>query len=228
MTLNLLLAAEPVEGDAVIFADPSAVVVEAVVAGLVPQLEVQRLMFPLPDETTRRHVPAPSLLRGRHADLWHALSAEERARALLLAGETAAYLAPVLKPAAGTLVAVPDPQEAPGAWRSVLGAFAELDEVPEEAGSEAERDRWLDRVNTAAARLTLVRDPDPADVTLEVAARLGLGPKQAKRAATATGSAWAHRSRSRRRNGRAHWLDEHLYRLSGPVERQLPRKQRRR
>src|SRR5919106_429940 len=105
MTLHLFLATQPLERKTVIFADPAAPAMpgagrsaggdssEPVLAGLVSQLEVQHVMFPLPDQTTWRHVAPPSLMRERHADLWHALSADERTRVLLVAGPTATYLA---------------------------------------------------------------------------------------------------------------------------------------
>jgi hypothetical protein len=232
MTLNLLLAPEPVETKRVIFADPvGGGSVEALLVALGAQLKVQRVMYPLPDETARGYVPAPSLMRRRHADLWQALTADERARSLLVAGPTAAYLAPVLGEEATTLVAVPDPSEvtasASGAWRSVLGPFPELDEVPEEAGSEAERDRWMDRIRAATSELELVR-AEVAGITMEVAAGVGLRPKAASKAAAAAASVVGNEEGTRPRNGPQHWIDEALYSLSRTPERHRPRKDRRR
>lgn len=243
MTLNLVLATQPPVGTTVIFADPSDPeglprawpspdCFEPMLAGLVSQLEAQRVMFPLPDETTHRHVAPPSLLRGRHADLWHALSADERARVLLIAGPTAAYLAPVLGPGGSTVVAMRDPKQAitppRGAWRFVLGPFPELDEVPEECPSAEERDRWLDRIRTATSQFEFVCTTDLGGLTVEVAAGVGLGPKQAARAATIAVSAGGDANGSGRRDRPAHWLDELLYSFSSPPKQQEAPKRRRR
>src|SRR3954453_23253737 len=151
MPLSLILAPAPPDGGPVIFADPAGVSVEALLAGLLSQLgPAARAVFPLPDETTRRHVVPPALTRSRHADLWHALSGDERERALLLAGPTAAYLAPAVGAGVRVVVCVRDPQAAVapplGAWRSILGAFSSLDELPAETESEEERSSWRERI----------------------------------------------------------------------------------
>lgn len=233
MTLNLLLSRRRADGDAIIFADPLEGGIEPVLAGLVSQLgDVHRVMFPLPDETTRRHVPPPSLLRRRHADLWHALSEDERSRAVLIAGPTAAYLAPVLGPSARTFVAVRDPREAAGpvagAWRPVLGPFADLDDVPEAVESDAERDEWVDRIRAATGGLDLVRVSDIAGVAAEVAGRLGLRPRAVAAAASVAAAEAEDVGDAPRRDGSVDWLDEALFSLSSPPEPQLPRKARRR
>jgi hypothetical protein len=229
VTLNLLLAADSAERK-VIFADPAGGgSVEALLAALAPRLTVRRVMYPLPDETARGYVPAPALMRQRHADLWHALSADDRAKSLLVAGPTAAYLAPALGEEATTVVAVHDPgsARASGAWRSVLGPFPELDEIPEEAGSERERDRWVDRLRAATSQLELVR-ADVAGVTVEIARRVGLGPKAASKAAAVAASAARDEQGPRSRNEPPHWLDMALYSLSRAPEQDRPRKPRRR
>src|SRR4051794_27953501 len=96
MPLSLILASAPRDGGPVIFADPAGAGVDALVAGLTPHLgPVRHAVFPLPDDTTRRHLVPPVLTRSRHADLWHALTEEERASAVLVAGPSAAHLAPV-------------------------------------------------------------------------------------------------------------------------------------
>jgi hypothetical protein len=232
MTLNLLLARQPRERETLILADPYAPAassgawpspangsVEPLVSGLVSQLSAsQRVVFPLPHETARRYVPQPSLMRSRHADLWHALTAQEHARALLVAGPTAAYLAPVVGGEPITLVAVPDPSEvaapARGGWRFVLGPFPDLDDVPEEDASED--DLWLDRIRAATSQLELVRATDLEAITTEVAVGIGLGPKQAARAAAVASTAGKDRYRSRRRDTPAHRLDQLLYSLTRP------------
>jgi len=232
MTLNLLLSRRRHAGNPVILADPTGESIEPAVAGLISELgDIQLVVFPLPDDTTRRHSAPSSLTRSRHADLWHALRTDERSRVLLAAGPTAAFLAPVMGPDAKTVVAVCDPRKASagGAWRAVLGPFPELDEVPEEAGCEKERDRWLSRVRAATSRLELVRGADIAPLTRTVAAELGLGPKAAARAATAAASAGTAGDGSRKRDKPAHWLDEMIYSLtSAPNEEPPPRSRRRR
>jgi hypothetical protein len=231
MTLNLLLGRRPTEGKAVILADPVGGSIEPALAGLISQLgEVQRVMFPLPDDTTRRHLAPPSLMRSKHSDLWHALGADERSRVLLVAGPTATYLAPVVGPEATAVVAVCDPGKAPtgGGWRSVLGPFPELDDVPGEAGSGQERDRWLDRVRTATSQLELVQGADVAAITKAVAARVGLGPKAAARAATVAASAGTDADCSRPRDKPAPWLDEVIYSLASPPKQERRRQRRRR
>jgi hypothetical protein len=204
-------------------------------AGLTAQLgEIHQVMFPLPDDTTQRHLAPPPLIRSRHADLWHALSTDERTRVLLVAGPTAGYLAPAVEGGATTIAAMPDPRQAiaPGvsAWRSILGAFPELDEVPEEAGSEEERDRWRNRIRAATSQIELVRATDLAGITRRVATGVGLGPKAAARAATAAAPADAHGdgNGSPHRDKPAHWLDELIYSLTSPPDRQRPQQRRRR
>lgn len=245
MTLNLLLAPQPLDRKVIIFADPFAPAsvsgaraspgggsVEPLLAGVLSHVEAQRVMFPLPDETTQRHAAPPSLIRGRYTDLWQALSADERSRVLLIAGPTAAYLAPVLGSGASTLVAVRDPKQAMDpaweAWRRVLGAFPELDEIPEEAGSEDERDRWFDRIRTATSQLELVRATDATGVTTEVALGVGLSPKAASNAATLAAAADAAPEGPRHRDKPPHWLDEALYSLSRTPEPPRARKRRQR
>ena len=240
MTLNLFLARRSSERKTVIFADPAALgnvpgvwrsaggSLEPVLSGLASGLNaVQRVMYPLPDDTTQRYTAPPPLVRSRHADLWHALSAEERQSVLLVAGPTATYLAPVIGAEATALVAVRDPREAIlpawGGWRSVLGPFPELDEVPEEAGSEEERDRWVDRIREATSELRLVRATDLTGITREVAAALALGPRVAARAAAAAVEVGAGADVSRHRAGLPQWLDEVLYELGRP-----PKQRRRR
>lgn len=224
MALNLLLTRRPPGRKTVIFADPAGDSVEPLLAGLFSELgAVRRVMFPSRDDTLPPDRSPPALVRRRYADLWHALSAEERARVLVVAGPTAAYLAPVIgSDAATTLVAVGDPKEAPapewGAWPCVLGPFPELDEVPQVAGSKQERERWLDRIRTATSELELVRASDLAGITKQVAAAVGLGPQRAARAGTAAASFGANGFS--RGDEPPHWLDELLYSLSKSLKQQ--------
>jgi hypothetical protein len=229
MTLTLLVGPDPGR-DAVIFADPAGDALEPVLAGLIGGLgDVRRLVFPLPDETTRRHLTPPPLLRSRHADLWHGLSADERSRVVLAAGESAAYLAP-LADTATTIVAVREPAMTSmppgGASRAVLGPFAELDEVPEEPGSDAERDDWIERVGAATDRFRLVRPGDHAALAAAVAVELGFGPQRAARVGRVAASSGAAAG-SGRRDRPVHWLDQALYELSAEPEQPPPRKRRR-
>lgn len=232
MTLNLLLGPRPGEHEPVILADPAARTLEPTLAGVMGQLgDVQRVIFPLPDNLTRRQESPPSLTRDRHAALWHALSDEERTRVLFAAGPTAMYLAPAVEPEAHVLVAVSDPRcfssESSSAWRAVLGPFPELDEIPEDSGSKQERDQWLDRVRTAVSRYELVRVGEVEDVTLRVAEAVGLGAKQAARAAAVAASAIGD-AYGGPRNDPGHWLDQALYSLSPPPAQRPARKRRRR
>ena len=243
MTLNLFLARRSTERKTVIFADPAALgnvpgvwrsaggSLEPVLSGLASELNaVQRVMYPLPDDTTRRYIAPPPLVRSRHADLWHAISRKERESVLLVAGPTATYLAPVIGAEATALVVVRDPREAilpaSGGWRSVLGPFPELDEVPEEAGSEAERDRWVDRIRQATSEVRLVRATDLAGITREVAAALALGPRVAERAAVAAMEVGGEADVSRHRVGPPQWLDEVLYALGMPPKQRRPKERR--
>jgi hypothetical protein len=227
MTLSLLLAQRPSKRRPVVLADPAGASIEPLLAGLIGQLgETRRLMFPLPDETTRRHVSPASLVRSRHADLWHGLSADERIRVRVVAGPTAAYIAPLVEGGATTIVEMPDPGRIKDAWRSVLGPFADLDEVPEEPGSEEERDRWLDRIRTATSQFEMIRAADVASLTMEVAAGLGLGPKGRERAATLATSTAGDTDGPRGRDRPGHWLDGALYELSRPPDGQGPGKRR--
>jgi len=231
MTLNLLLSRRRHAGNPVILADPTGESIEPAVAALSSELgKIQHVVFPLPDDTTRRHLAPASVTRSRHADLWHALSTDERSRVLLAAGPTAAFLAPVMGPVAITVVAVCDPRKASveGCWRAVLGPFSELDDPPDEAGSEKERERWLSRVRAATSRLELVRGADIAPLTRTVAAELGLGPKAAARAATAAASAGTAGDGSRKRDKPAHWLDEMIYSLTSAPNEEPPARSRRR
>jgi hypothetical protein len=215
MTLTLLMARATGPGP-VIFADPDGKSIEATLAAVIPGLDdVRRLIFPLPDETTRRVATPPTLMRSRHEALWHALSAAERSRVVLAAGETAAYLAP-LQEGAITIAAIPDPAAARrDAWRAVLGPFPELDEVPDEPESTEERQRWSDLVGSATQSLELVRATDHAAVAGRVATALGLGGQRAARLARRA-SADIEAPGSKDKRGPVHWLNEQLYSLTAP------------
>ena len=135
MTLNLLLAQSRPSHATVILADPSDAMVEAVLAGLIPQLgAVERVMFPARDDARPPDRSPPMLVRRKYADLWHGLSAHERDHTLLVAGPTAAYLAPLIGREVTTLVVVRDARAAivpsGGSWPALLGPFPELDEAP--------------------------------------------------------------------------------------------------
>jgi hypothetical protein len=222
MTISLLISRQP--RGALVLADPAGVGAEAVLAGLASQLEAQRLIFPLADQLPQRLVPPPSLMRSRHADLWHALSEERRNRVRLVAGPTAALLAPLMPTGAEVLVALPDPGERQGSglWRSVLGAFPELDEVAEAPESDRDRERWLGRIREATSRLALVRVADRSDLAMEVAAALGLSPKRAARLAAA---AEAGGGPARLEGQTMHWIDELLYSLCRPPRTPTKRRQ---
>jgi hypothetical protein len=219
MTLSLLLNREVATRGRLILSHPSPAGLESILSGLERQLgETERLVFPLPYETTRRHIVPPVLMRRRHADLWHALRAEEREATALVAGPTAAFLAPVVGEQATTIVAIPDPQ-GPGSaqagfWRLVLGPFPELDEIPGELAVEADRDRWSELIGSAAGGLDLIRADDPASLARRVAAGLGLGQRAARRAARTTIAAMEHGSDDRPRAGSGQWIDEILYSFS--------------
>lgn len=220
MTLILLMAPDPSQGT-VILADPAGGAdLDRLVAGLTAALgDVRPLLFPLPDETTRRHETPAALARSRHADLWFGLSSDERSRVVLAAGPSTAYLAPVVEPDPLTIVAVRDPDDPrtpAGAWRAVLGAFGELDEVPDAPASSAERKRWLERVSAAARQFRLLRATDPALIAGEVATAVGLGPQRAVRAARLASANGPSRRIKARRDRPVHWLDQELYALSAP------------
>ena len=159
-------------------------------------------------------------------------SAERSARAFSSSpGRRPLYLAPVIGAEATALVVVRDPREAilpaSGGWRSVLGPFPELDEVPEEAGSEAERDRWVDRIRQATrARSGSFAPPTSAGITREVAAALALGPRVAERAAVAAMEVGGEADVSRHRVGPPQWLDEVLYALGMPPKQRRPKERR--
>jgi hypothetical protein len=219
MPLSMLVAREPMERPPLVFADPTAVCIEPLLTALIPGLgPVHRVVFPLPDDTTRRYFAPPRLVRSRHADLWYALNEDERQRALLLAGPSAAYLTPALGAGATVIVAVsrPNAMATPGrgAWRAVLGAFPSLDELPDDVAAEEERGRWLERIRADTAALELVRTTDLDAITREVGLELGLRPKVAERAGLEAKSAGPDPNRVRERSG--HWVDEILYSLGRP------------
>lgn len=226
MTISLLISRQP--RNAVVLADPGGVSVEPVLAGLASQLEARRLFYPLSDRLPQRLVPPPSLMRARHADLWHALSEDRRNRVRLAAGPTAAFLAPLMPPATEVLVVLPDRNEGGAGrelWRSVLGAFPEIDEAPDEPGSDEERERWVERIRDALSGLALIRITDLSGVAMELGVSLGLSPKRSARLATAVEAAGAGGGATPERDGPMHWIDEVLYSLSRPPR--TPPKRRR-
>ena len=188
MTLNLLLAQSRPSHGTVILADPSDAMVEAVLAGLIPQLgAVERVMFPARDDVRPPDRSPPMLVRRKYADLWRGLSAHERDHTLLVAGPTAAYLAPLIGRGA-------PPRSSWSATRArrscqvglVAGSarpVSELDQAPAEPASEEEREVWRDRVRGATSPLRLVRDCSAGEITSLIGAAVGLGPKRAARAA---------------------------------------------
>jgi hypothetical protein len=221
LTLNLLLTQEPAD-KTVVFADPvsggkprrarkgGTAMTESVIAGLSQGLSVaNRLVFPLPDQISRRYTLPPALMRARHADLWHALSSDERKRVALAAGPTAAFLSPAIGRRATTIVAVGNPTASRmaegGAWRMVLGPFPELDDVPDDADAE-----WRERVLDATSAFKLIRRTEIAGIATEVATLLGLGPKAAFRAGETASSVATLIDRPAKRDNPAHWLDELL------------------
>jgi hypothetical protein len=218
MTISLLISRQP--HGAVLLADPAGVSVEPVLAGVASQLDARRVIFPLSDRFPQRLVPPPSLMRGRHADLWHGLSEHRRDRVRLVAGPTAAFLAPLVPPDTPVLVALPDPMERRDAgrelWRSVLGAFPELDEAPDETGSGEERELWLTRIREAMSEVALVRVTDLNDLALELGASLGLSPKRSARLANVAEAAGAGGGARGDGDEPIHWLDEALYSMSRP------------
>jgi hypothetical protein len=227
MTLTLLVAKQAPAERPVLLADPLGRIVHALLDSLTAPLgRVERLVFPLPDDTTRRHEAPPSLIRSRHSDLWHALDGDERRRVVLAAGPTAGYLGPAVEGGTTMIVAVPHPTQAAArrmsAWRSIVGAFPELDEIPDELESVTERAEWLDRLKAATSNVELIRATDTLAVATAVAAGLGLGlrPKAADRAARiASAGATRHREEGARST---HWLDEALYSIT-PDRRERPR-----
>ena len=224
MTLNLLLAQSRPSQGTVILADPSDAMVEAVLAGLIPQLgAVERIMFPARDDARPPDRSPPMLVRRKYADLWRGLSAHERDHTLLVAGPTAAYLAPLIGRAVTALVVVRDPRAAivpsGGSWPALLGPFPELDRAPAEPASEKVRETWRNRVRGATSPLRLVRDCSPGEITSLIGVAVGLGPKRAARAASVADSADA--DTSRRPDRTVHWLDELLYSLGASPDEQI-------
>lgn len=197
MPLTLLLAEDPRPG-LVTFSNPASDDGdEDLLRGVASELRVtQRLEFPLPDASTRRRPTPPALLRRKHSDLWHGLTADERQRTVLITGPTAGLMAAPIDREVASVVALaarPAPRiRVARPWLNVLGAFPELDAIPAEQPPEPERDQWSSLVAEALARFDLLRSPDRVQVALEVGAHLGMGQKMAARVADAAlaGARW--------------------------------------
>lgn len=216
MTISMLISRQP--RSAVVLADPAGVGAESLLAGLAAQLEAERLIYPLSDRLPQRLVPPPPLMRARHADLWHALSDDRRNRVRLVAGPTATFLAPLMPTDTEVVVVLPDPDErwGPDLRKSVLGAFPDLDEAPDDPESDDERERWLARIREATNGLALVRIADVDGLAMELGTSLGLSPKRSARLAAAAEATGGTGRPARNDGGPMRWIDELLYSLSRP------------